>query len=148
MMTMLNTTPSPTTSRSGLRNRKAIAFLIAAMVIATVAFASCGGSGGGGGTNLAKFCKDLDASITKIDQGGGGAPPGKTELASTSADMRKLAAEAPAAIKGDLNTTAEFFQKASEHGIGSVDAATTSAADTAGENINDFATTNCESQSP
>jgi len=144
---MFNTTHQGTGPRLGTRNHRVIAFVVATMVVAIVAFTACGG--GGGGTNVAKFCKDLDASLGAIDQSNGGlAPPGKTELANLSAEMRKLAAEAPAAIKADVNTTAEFFQKASEHGIGSVDGATTSAANDAGERINDFASTNCESQSP
>ena len=126
------------------RRRNTIALVVAAAVIAAVATVACGGSGGG--TSVAQFCKDLDRSINLIDSANSGlAPPGKSSLEKVAAEMRKLASEAPNEVKDELKTSADFFQKASEHGVGSVDSKTTRSADAAGERINDYATSHCES---
>jgi len=115
------------------------------VVVLVVGLVGCGGGGGKGSADPAKFCNDLRTVIVAIDSMGAGniAPPGKSELTSLSSKMRALVNEAPAEVKADVSTMADFFQKASEHGLGSVDDATNAAGNAAGERLDTFASSKC-----
>jgi hypothetical protein len=125
------------------RTRSARAGL--AGVVAIVLMPVLAACGGGAGASVPQFCDGLAAFNSRAGGLGSGsiAPLGKSQLTSLANDMRKLATKAPSAVRADVITVSEFFQKASEHGMGSVDSATTAAANDAGDRIATFAEANC-----
>ena len=90
--------------------------------------AGCGGGGSSPSFNLAAFCADYDKTTSAIEaQFNRLDPPSQAELVALATTVRRIAAEAPAAIKGDLNLEADAFAKASTNG--NLDSPEASAAD-------------------
>jgi hypothetical protein len=139
------------TTRSRLSAVAAVGPLLLAVVLAGCGGGSGSSGSGAGGTSLTQFCNDgrsILATIPSVLSGDSSlAPPGKAELTSYAVQLRKLAGEAPAQIKGDLTTTAAFFEQASLNGIGAVDSTTTSNARAAADRLHTFGSQNCGSGS-
>jgi hypothetical protein len=105
--------------------------------------ASCGGSGPSSTAKLAAFCADIDKATSAVEaQFDRLEPPSRDELVALAATVRRIAAEAPAAVKGDLALVADAFQKASTNGNLDDDAAT--AAD---DRVADYVDANCPGDS-
>src|SRR6202521_6022190 len=139
------------TTRSRLSAVAAVGPLLLAVVLAACGSGSGSSGSGAGVTSLTQFCNDGRSILSTIPSVLSGdsslAPPGKAELTSYAVQLRKLAGEAPAQIKGDLTTTAAFFEQASLNGIGAVDSTTTSNAQAAADRLHTFGSQNCGSGS-
>jgi hypothetical protein len=83
------------------------------------------GCGGGSGTSLVtdmkSFCKDFDQMDQQFDGLGEDAPLSIADYRKISGALRKLAAEAPAAVKADLKAMADGADKAAKSGSGFID---------------------------
>ena len=79
--------------------------------------ASCGAGGSSSTLKPAKFCTDFDNATAAIDaQFNRLNPPSQAEYIALATTVRRIAAEAPAAVKGDLTFEADAFDKASSNG--------------------------------
>jgi hypothetical protein len=106
-----------------MNSRFSVRGVIAAGISAAVlTVAACGG---GGGANLAKFCKDqANAGSNPAELSTGSA----SEFAAAAKDAKKLAGEAPSEIKDDVTKVYDGLNGAAQSGTAAWEDASVQAA--------------------
>lgn len=96
--------------------------------VSVLILASCGKNLAPSSVDMSTFCNDYNNAVNAVEARFNGIErPSRSELVGLAATVRRIAGEAPAAIKGDLTLEAKAIELASK--TGDLENAAASAAD-------------------